>query len=109
MPHLDFDEFVAQLAEERDPLVLEEIVCLYANDNDAASLERLKENEGRLHAELVSMESECSQADRWFDVSSAIDLCTRLEQLIEKVLIEIRGRKKDPKFFDGGSSKEPVS
>jgi hypothetical protein len=34
MTDLDFDSLIASLAEERDPLVLEEIVCHFANAGD---------------------------------------------------------------------------
>lgn len=93
MADIDFEAFVAQLAEDRDPLVLEEIVCLYANDNDTEALEKLKESEDRLHAELMSMKSETSGANFWSDVSAAIDLCVRQKRLIDQALTDIRRPK----------------
>jgi hypothetical protein len=94
MSHVDFETIVALLAEERDPLFLEEIICVYANDGDTQSLEKLRDDETRLHADLVSM-ARSGDAHRWFDVSAAKGLCVRQQQLIERALVEIRERKRD--------------
>lgn len=100
MSRMNFDEFLTHLIEERDPLVLEEIVRLYANDNDTESLEKLKEGEEKLHAELMSMKSNSCETRLWFDVSSAIDLCTRQRQLIHAALTEMRAKNKQGPIDD---------
>jgi hypothetical protein len=72
MSQIDFETLVALLAEERDPLVLEEIVCLHGNDGDTELLEKMKDDEERLHAELATMKAKSADAHRWFDVSAAM-------------------------------------
>jgi hypothetical protein len=95
MSQVDFETLVALLAEERDPLVLEEIVCLHANDGDTQLLEKMKDDEKRLHAELATMKEKSADAHRWFDVAAAMSLCLRQQRLIERVLTEIEERKSD--------------
>lgn len=95
MSQVDFEALVALLAEERDPLVLEEIVCLYANDGDTQLLEKMKDDEERLHAELATMKEKSGDAHRWFDVSAAMGLCLRQQRLIERVLIELEEQRSD--------------
>lgn len=100
MSQMDFEELVTQLIEERDPFVLEEVVRLYANDKDFEALEKLKEGEEKLHAELMLMKSKCCEAHPWFDIASAIELCTRQRRLIEAALTEIRRAKDDRSTID---------
>lgn len=95
MSQIDFETLVARLAEERDPLVLEEIVCLHANDGDTQLLEKMKDGEERLHAELGTLKAKSADAHRWFDVSTAMSLCLRQQRLIERVLTEIGERRSD--------------
>jgi hypothetical protein len=95
MSQVDFETLVALLAEERDPLVLEEIVCLHANDGDSRLLEKMKDDEERLYAELATMKAKSGDAHRWFDISAAMSLCLRQQRLIERVLTEIKERKRD--------------
>jgi hypothetical protein len=75
MTDLDFDSLIASLAEERDPLVLEEIVCHFANAGDAEALKTIQKRELALAAELTEMNSGCFGA-RWFDIDAAIQLAT---------------------------------
>jgi hypothetical protein len=85
MTDLDFDSLIASLAEERDPLVLEEIVCHYANAGDAEALKAIQKRELALAADLTEMRSGRFGA-RWFDIDAAIQLCNRQLALIEKAL-----------------------
>jgi hypothetical protein len=82
----DFDSLIASLAEDRDPLVLEEIVCHFANDGDFEALKKMQEQERAIAKDLAEMQSGRIGAARWFDIDAAIRLCDRQLALIEKAL-----------------------
>jgi hypothetical protein len=88
MTDLDFDSLITSLAEERDPLVLEEIVCYFANAGDGEALRTIKERELGLVADLTEMNSNRFGAG-WFDIDAAIQLCNRQLALIERALSTI--------------------
>jgi hypothetical protein len=86
MTNLDFDSLIASLAEERDPLVLEEIVCHFANAGDVEALKKIQVQERAIAKDLTDMQSGRMGAARWFDIDAAIRLCDRQLALIEKAL-----------------------
>ena len=84
------DDLIFALSAEREPLVLEKIVCHLANNEKMEALQTMRSHEHELAASLTEMESNCFDAGRWFDIQAAIKLSRRQVALIDPALDRIK-------------------
>lgn len=84
------NDLIIALSAEREPSVLEEIVCHFANSENMEALLTMRSHEHKLAASLTEMESNCFDAGRWFDIQAAIKLSRRQVALIDTALDRIK-------------------
>ncbi len=90
MIEVDFDRMIVALLDERDPVLLEEIVCHFANLHDVEVLEIMRRREKELIVSFVQMRDGIFDTGRWFDIEAAIRLCHKQVALIDATLAFVR-------------------